>query len=55
MVAFPAGRQKHEQVVGEYRLTVEQVQPVPAPASALGDDHPVAAALRDLDLGGDRE
>src|SRR5262249_61266576 len=52
LVACPAGIEEHEQVVGEHRLAVEQVEAEAAPAPALGDDHPVAAALWNVDLGG---
>ena len=47
LLAFPAEALEAEQVVDEHRLALEQVQAVAAEAAALGDDHALAAALRE--------
>jgi hypothetical protein len=54
-VTCPAEHREHDQVVAEHRLAFEQVQPVAAKLSPIGDDHSVATALRDIDLGSDRK
>src|ERR1019366_3390858 len=54
LLAFPAILSEDEHVVVEYRMTFEDVQPIAAPAPAHGDEHPVAAALWDLDVSGNR-
>ena len=53
LLAFPAESLKGQEIVGEHRLALEQIEAVAAEAATVGDDHPLAAALRDLDLGGD--
>src|SRR5271166_2311868 len=42
LLAYPAVLGEGEHVVIEHRLALEQVQPNPAKATAIGDDHPVA-------------
>ena len=44
-----------EHVVDELGLSVLGIDAPPAEAAALGDDHAVDAAVRYVDLGGDRE
>src|SRR4029077_4121399 len=51
--ALPAVSLQIEQVVGEYRLAFEQVEAVPAEATAHRRDHSLRAALGNGDLGGD--
>ena len=49
--AFPAHALEVDQVPEEDRLALQQVEAVAGEAAALGDEHALAAALRDLDLG----
>src|SRR6266404_9304144 len=49
---FPAVLSKYEHVVVEHWLAVEQVQPPSAPAHPSGGQHSIAAALWDIDIGG---
>src|SRR5271165_3361886 len=55
LIAFPAEPLQIQHVVEEHRLALQQVQTVSAEATALGDDHPFAAAFWHFDLSGDRE
>src|SRR6266702_1783385 len=54
LIARPSGMQQCEHVVVEHRYSLEHVQPIPAPASAFGDDHAVAV-FRNLDICRDLE
>ena len=47
LLAFPAEPLQVEEVVGEHRLALEQVEAVAAEAAAVGHEHPLAAALRE--------
>src|SRR5277367_1367381 len=47
---LPMELHKFETVVVEYRLALEYVQPKPAEAAALGGNHPIASAVRDVDV-----
>ena len=49
--AFPLHALQVDEVPDEDRLALEQVEAVAGEAAALGDEHALAAALRDLDLG----
>ena len=48
---FPLDALEIDQVPGEHRLALEQIEAVAGEAAALGHDHAFGAALRDLDLG----
>jgi hypothetical protein len=53
LLAFPAGPLQVEEVVGEDRFALEQVEAVTAEAAAVRYDHPVAAVIGDFHLRGD--
>jgi hypothetical protein len=49
--ALPADPLQVDQVPQEHRLALQQIEAVATEAAALGHDHPVRAALRDLHVG----
>src|SRR5271157_5890090 len=50
--SLPTGPLEVKQVVCEYRLALQQIQPIPDKSSPLVNDHALSAALRHFDVGG---
>ena len=51
---FPTEPLQIDEVVGEHRLALQHIQTISAEPAAFSDNHPIAAALWDFHLGGDR-
>ena len=54
LLPFPPSFLDREEIIGEDRLALEQIEPVTAETATVGDDHPFPTTGRNLDIRRDR-